>query len=397
MSRRLARRQGVGRVQCHLTVVGDLPHTYQILTGYLLLAQAGLVDLEIAIAPERAPWLPTPHLVEARLDASTGARALVAYDLRDGYNASPEAVPLSAYLAGVDRYYKRSFAADLHTDLPTPERVAPLGLNYCATPPASLWRRLALARGPYGHGSIPRALARYAAMQVRGDHRWSRVSRYEAPLTNGRTTSTTTSATTGPEVLYCTRVWEPSGITAQATHQINTQRVEIVRALRATFGPRCLAGLSGDTYSRAAYPDLVLPETTTTRHAYLGLVKRALVCVASVGLHGSTGWKLAEYLAASRAVVSDPLCYSLPGNFANPTHYLPYTTPDQCVSQAAVLLADPDLRQRMAQANWRYYQRYVRPDQVVWRTICDALGTSVAQGSALPVPPPREEVPLEVP
>ena len=62
--------------------------------------------------------------------------------------------------------------------------------------------------------------------------------------------------------------------------------------------------------------------------------------MASTGLHGSTGWKLAEYVAAGRAIVTEPLRYTLPGGFEEGKNYKTYTSPAECEEQLRQLLAD---------------------------------------------------------
>ena len=89
------------------------------------------------------------------------------------------------------------------------------------------------------------------------------------------------------------------------------------------------------------------------------------ICVASTGLHGSTGWKLAEYVAAGRAIVTEPLRYTLPGGFEEGKNYKTYTSPAQCEEQLRQLLADPAAILAMAQHNADYYQMWLRPEQQV--------------------------------
>ena len=82
-------------------------------------------------------------------------------------------------------------------------------------------------------------------------------------------------------------------------------------------------------------------------------------------VHGSTGWKLAEYVAAGRAIVTEPLRYTLPGGFEEGKNYKTYTSPAQCEEQLRQLLADPAAILAMAQHNADYYQMWLRPEQQV--------------------------------
>lgn len=73
--------------------------------------------------------------------------------------------------------------------------------------------------------------------------------------------------------------------------------------------------MSDNACARRLCPELIVPDKLTGKRAYLHRMQHTEICVASTGLHGSTGWKLAEYVAAGRAIVTEPLRYTLPGGF----------------------------------------------------------------------------------
>ena len=112
-------------------------------------------------------------------------------------------------------------------------------------------------------------------------------------------------------------------------------------------------------------PELIVPDMLTGKRAYLHRMQHTEICVTSTGLHGSTGWKLAEYVAAGRAIVTEPLRYTLPGGFEEGKNYKTYTSPAQCEEQLRQLLADPAAILAMAQHNADYYQMWLRPEQQV--------------------------------
>lgn len=113
----------------------------------------------------------------------------------------------------------------------------------------------------------------------------------------------------------------------------------------------------------AAVLALILPDKLTGKRAYLHRMQHTEICVASTGLHGSTGWKLAEYVAAGRAIVTEPLRYTLPGGFEEGKNYKTYTSPAECEEKLRQLLADPAAILAMAQHNAAYYQAWLRPEQ----------------------------------
>lgn len=98
--------------------------------------------------------------------------------------------------------------------------------------------------------------------------------------------------------------------------------------------------------------------------------------MATTGLHGSIGWKLAEYVAFSKAIVSEQLIYDVPGPFAAGRNYIEFTSPEECLNGALRLIEDMALRKQVMQSNADYYRDYLRPDALVR----NALKTALEQG-----------------
>jgi hypothetical protein len=192
--------------------------------------------------------------------------------------------------------------------------------------------------------------------------------------------------------LFLTRLWDPAGVNAQhlaGIHphlseqearelaqqrkeeiaQMNQLRIGSIRACRAAFGERFFGGLCDSMYAREQAPDLILPPAATRKDAFLQSLRENYICIANSGLHRSTGWKLAEYTAAGRAIVTEPLAFEVPGSFRRGQNYAEFTTPEQCVHELAALLANPAQVHRMENANFDYYCRFVRPDALVLRTL----------------------------
>jgi hypothetical protein len=94
-------------------------------------------------------------------------------------------------------------------------------------------------------------------------------------------------------------------------------------------------------------------------------VKRCDICVASTGLHGSIGWKMGEYVAASRAIVTEIMRYEVPGDYTEGRHFLSFDTPAQCLAHIDSLVDDETRRREMMRANHDYYQEWLRPDKLV--------------------------------
>jgi hypothetical protein len=86
-------------------------------------------------------------------------------------------------------------------------------------------------------------------------------------------------------------------------------------------------------------------------------------------LHGSIGWKFGEYVAASRAIISEPLRYLLPGNFQKNTNYLEFNNPDSLIEQITILLSDQKKTLSIMEANFNYYNNYVKAENLILNTL----------------------------
>lgn len=111
----------------------------------------------------------------------------------------------------------------------------------------------------------------------------------------------------------------------------------------------------------------------STKSNYIKQLKQHTICIATTGLHGSIGWKLAEYVAFSKAIVTEMLRYKVPGSFDNYKNYLEFTTPEQCVEKVSDLLQNRAARNKMMEHNYSYYNNHLRPDALVLNTINTAL------------------------
>ena len=91
---------------------------------------------------------------------------------------------------------------------------------------------------------------------------------------------------------------------------MNADRIELLHRLQSAFPAQFTGGVSDNACARRQCPELIVPDRLTGKRAYLHRMQHTEICVASTGLHGSTGWKLAEYVAAGRAIVTEPLRYT---------------------------------------------------------------------------------------
>lgn len=328
-----------------LTVGSNAAHYQQIFTGFEILAKQGVIDLRCKYGGR--------GVVAAVGDHS------IFYDVLDGCEVDENA------LASFDSYYKRSYSVQHHRKTSGYEKIKPLGLNYLVYPTFVSWQQL---QRDYRYS---RRIEHSPISKVQG------LRQIVGSLANhlpGRASTRQLSSPPNdqpPRVLFLTRAWEPiSSVRHEMPlrQEINAIRAECISLLKERFGSACIAGFAPSAYAERRYPGLIAKVDTSKRN-YLKLLRdRATVCVATTGLHGSIGWKFAEYVAFSKAIVSEPLFFSAPG-LNEGQHYLEFSDPRQCLQQVERLLNDPLTCMNMREANQQYYHKFLRPDQLIVRTL----------------------------
>jgi hypothetical protein len=63
----------------------------------------------------------------------------------------------------------------------------------------------------------------------------------------------------------------------------------------------------------------------------------------------------------------------VPGAFAPGSHYIEFTSPEECLNGAVRLIEDVALRHQLMQSTAAYYRQYVRPDALVRNALTSAL------------------------
>ena len=183
-----------------------------------------------------------------------------------------------------------------------------------------------------------------------------------------------------PKVLFMTAAHDPYDDPYRSKEKIeervhnNERRADCVRLLRKELGPNFYGGFIHNKFSVEKYKDVLLDmPTNSKKKRYLLRLKKFPICIATTGIHGSIGWKFAEYVAFSKAIVSERLEYEIPGQFGPMRNYLVFSSPDECVEQSVKLMADDELRYQLMTNNAEYYQSYVKPNILVFNALSNVI------------------------
>jgi hypothetical protein len=354
-------------------------HSRQIFTGLSELARSGAIDLRWV---ER-DWNPshgTENLIKVTLDGDMD----LLFDTNDGFYwihddlggnieyFAQEILPQFRYV------FKRSCNAELLAKFgESSNKFRPLGLNYELTSDHNAadkfhygWRD--------GLGKLLRRSDALCRVLGRTSDRLLHFENFEHPPLIG-------SGRFPPQILLLTRLWGPIGddvasagslVLERTQHEvdaINRSRIECIEACRDAFAGNFVGGLADTPYARKVAPHLVAPDFMTDKRRFMALVKASPICIATTGLILSTGWRFGEYVAASRAIVSEKLHGVLPGSFRAPDNYLEFTTVEELLRAIRSLMDDPSALKEMMRNNYLYYRSYVRPDALVLNALLAAL------------------------
>ncbi len=342
-------------ITCHLLYSSTWAHLSQLFTGFSLLHSAGEILLSQEYKAQSLFDAAKPqHLRDAR---RTHLLVVVNHSIRLYYDCH-DSCEIDEQAAGeVDYYFKRSYAPAQVPDS-CKDKVFPLGLNYGVFPAESdsfERRRRSMLEQSAPPPSVPSSRPALEMMYSPPDLRATRV-------------------------LFMTRAWDPHDAPDRPKEKIaermliNETRARCIELLRDRFGSGFLGGFAHTDYAARNYGSALLQDREASgKENYIKLLRGHAVCVATTGLHGSIGWKMGEYVAFSKAIVSEKLNYQVPGDFKAGKNYLEFSEPEQCVEAVAELLSNAHLRHGMMKANHLYYLTFLKPDRMIKRTLDLAL------------------------
>lgn len=305
---------------------------------------------------------------------------IIAYDMADGYQSLHRKDVFDAQLDRLSFYFKRSMDSSFHSTMKNKDKVKSLGLNYLCTSESNPYDKY------YFQDYSFNSLKEYV---VHKKNKKANTYDYSIFESNGIKYE-------DYNVLFLTRLWDSSGITTQGmlktypyfseaearmeaekwrySLDIATRnRLEYIKELKKYYGNRIIAGVSNDDFSRRNYPEYIVNDAITNRKNYIEMIKKNFVCITSEGLHHSIGWKFAEYVAAGKAIVSEPLFYEVPYGFAENKNYLTYTDAYSCIEKCEYLLSDITRIHSMEEMNRTYYEEHLRPDMLILDSLKIAL------------------------
>ncbi|MFD2725969.1 hypothetical protein [Hyunsoonleella rubra] len=336
--------------KCELHYFPSL-HLCQVYDGFEKLRKLGIIDLKVVQASGDA----TIPVAKVIIDN----KYTVIYDTLDGFNWISDSIPenLNYFKSQIraDYYFKRSFNESLLEFAPKDCNIYPLGLNIGLQPESSFKKGFKESFKDF----------------IKGNYLVSKFYKKTAFYSNDF--EFYPIANKNNKVLFITRLWDSENVSLEhlksEREQINKDRVDCINVCKKEFGDRFTGGLQENPFTLKYAKELIIPNTLTNRQIFLKTIREHNICIATAGLHGSIGWKFGEYVAASRAIISEPLEYAAPGEFKNNKNYFTFKNKEELLAQTHSLLKNRDLLNQTMRANYQYYHNFMRPDKMILNTL----------------------------
>jgi hypothetical protein len=336
----------MAQVTCYIDACQNLYAFSKLHTGLCLLAAGGEIDLRFAAPPKSRQFYCEEGLTAIRIRTESGEERLAAVDVYDRADVSGREL-----LECCDLYFKRSYDAAEIARLPVAlqNQVVPFGMNYACLASVKYWRAIA---GP-ALGNLRSAVSGGPAALKDALLRVLMIPRYERfelePAVPLR-----------PEIVFQTRVWTQADCDTEPIEPLNESRVALVRALRQNFPKYFRGGVIPTKLARERYPDALTTEPTRPA-GYLAASRESLIGISTRGLHHSTPFKLPEYLAGSKCVVSEPVRNELPDALEDGREVVWFRGVDECLAKCEELLRRLEQARELRHNAWKYYRKHVAP------------------------------------
>ena len=161
--------------------------------------------------------------------------------------------------------------------------------------------------------------------------------------------------------------------------EVNEARARFVDACRSLDGLTFEGGLAPRRRHDVSGFERVTARKRYRLREYLEKQGESLCAFNSPAVHDCLGWKLGEYLALGKAIVSLPLTRELPSPLEHGTHV--HVVEDSCEAMAEAverLRVDVAYRSELERNARSYWNRWLAPDQAVGRM----MGTARTNRSA---------------
>jgi len=150
---------------------------------------------------------------------------------------------------------------------------------------------------------------------------------------------------------------------------VNELRARFMRVVIASDQVRFEGGfVCSDHDQMLGHDDLLHPQLSYRR--WLQLTRSSAVVFNTPGVYGCLGWKLGEYLALGKAIISTPIQRQLPADLEHGTHIHVVDGSEDSIRDAVQHITCDDSYRLRLEANSRaYFDRYLNPPAAIRRFV----------------------------
>ena len=204
-----------------------------------------------------------------------------------------------------------------------------------------------------------------AAMGAIGTHRPKRkyLGSWRRMLQRPQLKDYTTRQTRDNYIFHLSTLWQ-SDEWNRNNEGVNLRRAYFIRACRGLEPEIVFEGglaASPNNPSAALFSDCLSPRMSG--YASLNKTKESTIVFNTPAYWDCHGWKLGEYMALGKAILSTPLSNDLPAPLVHGQHiHITGATQEEMAEAIKYMLAHPDYRHRLETSIHEYWQRYGTPD-----------------------------------
>lgn len=169
-----------------------------------------------------------------------------------------------------------------------------------------------------------------------------------------------------PYVYLMGTLWEDHGMDANSYRQ---EFIKCCREANCDFEGGLVANPNHKYYLK--FKDFIFKERVTIRE-YIGRTMKSWIVFNSPVVYNCHGWKLAEYLAMGKAVISIALYNHLPVGLIHKSNIHFINKPSEIKTALKLLLINANYRKSLEEGAVEYFSEYASPSAVVsaiWNSI----------------------------
>jgi glycosyltransferase involved in cell wall biosynthesis len=248
-------------------------------------------------------------------------------------------------LAWCDVYGKVNLEAITYDSQPLPQKIIPVGPNFAIR----VWN---LSQTLYY--SLSNLIKSY---KVLPDYK-KFLSNYKQQFLRRPVSAYMPGSTEKNYIFLINSIWKKSPKT-------NNNRLQFIKACKSIpglifeggFAPRQNRDIDDfDAYTTAEWYSV---------NEYLRKVKQSVVVYNTPAVLDCHGWKLGEFLAMGKAIISTPLSRLMPGDFIDRVHFYQVDDQNDYKTEIETLLKNEKLLQELEANARNYYEIYLSPQKVI--------------------------------